>query len=81
MILWHLCPRDHHERVALQERPEAGRWYPEVDILPSMNIKRLPALDTEPNSTIDMCDLRFCPARPEETILVEDDDALTSTTY
>ncbi len=60
----------------LREGPEAHRWYPETDVLPSLNLERFPTLDPEPNGTIDMCDFRLCPARPKETVLVEDDNAL-----
>ena len=76
MILWFLGPRDHHERIPLQEGPEAHRWYPETDVLPSMNLERFPTLDTEPNGTMDVRDFCLCLTRPEETVLVEDDNAL-----
>ena len=76
VILWLLCPRDHHEWVALQEGPDAGGRHPDIDVLPSFHLKRLPTLNLEPDRTIYVRDVGLPTARPEETILVEDGTAL-----
>jgi hypothetical protein len=79
VILRLLCPRNHHEWVTLQERPEADRRNLEIDVLPSFDVKWLLKLYVEPDHTIDVRDVGSRMAIPEEAILVDDDTALDDT--
>ena len=76
MILRLLCPRDHHEWVTLQEGPEADGRYPEVNVLPSFDVKWLLTLYAEPDRTIFVRDVGSRTAISEEAILVDDNTAL-----
>jgi hypothetical protein len=75
VILWLLCPRNHHEWVSLQERPEADGRNPDIDV-PSLDVKSLLTLYAEPDRTIYVRDVGSRTAIPEEAILVDDDTAL-----
>jgi hypothetical protein len=69
VILWLPCPRNHHEWVTWQERPEADRRNPEIDVLPSFDVKWLLKLYAEPDRTIYVRDVGSRTAIPEEAIL------------
>ena len=78
MILRLLCPRDHHERMTLQEGPEAdGRHpHPQVDSLPGFNVKWLLKLDADPDRAIFVGNMGPRASVTEDTVLADDHIAL-----
>jgi hypothetical protein len=52
VIPWLVCPRDHYERMALQERSKANRRYPKIDGLSSFDFEWFLKLYTDTDRTL-----------------------------
>ncbi len=70
MILRLLCPRDYHERVTLQEGPEADGRHPhlKVDGLPGFDVKWLLKLYADPDRAIFVGDIGLRTTVTEDTV-------------
>ena len=62
-------PRDHHERMTLQERPKADRGYTWVNMLPSINFQGLLKLNVYYDCTMVVCEDRPGTVVAENSIL------------
>lgn len=62
--------------MALKEGPEADGRHPDIDVLSCLDLNWFSALNPEPDSAMYVREVGLRTARPEETVLVEDNGSL-----
>jgi hypothetical protein len=80
MILRLLYPRDHHEWMTLQERPEADERHPhpEVNSLPGFDVKWLLKLDTDLDRVISLGNMGPRASITKDIVSADDHIALSN---
>jgi hypothetical protein len=79
MFLRFLCPRDHHEWVALQAGLEANRRNPKIDGLLSFDVKFFLKLYANPDRAMLMGNLGSRATVTKDTVVMDDGTPLDNT--